>query len=94
MPADPHASNQLDVAKREIEVLYGSFNQKELRTDLTGRLVDDGTLLYRFIGVGRLSDSQTDFVPDDRYVINPSLTWRPNADTTWTVIGLQQMSSR
>jgi hypothetical protein len=35
-------------------VLYGSFGQKELHTDLTGRLTDDGTLLYRFIGAGRL----------------------------------------
>ena len=83
----------LDVAKREVEVVYGSFDQKEFRTDLTGPLTPGGELLYRFIGVGRLADSQTDYVPDDRYVVNPSITWRPTAGTTWTLIGLQQKDS-
>ena len=83
----------LDVAKREVEVVYGSFDQKEFRTDLTGPLTPGGELLYRFIGVGRLANSQTDYVPDDRYVVNPSITWRPTAGTTWSLIGLQQKDS-
>lgn len=79
-----------DVPFTEVSVRVGNFNRKEALVDSTGRLTDDGQLLYRFVGVGRLSDSQTDFVPADRYVINPSITWRPDADTTWTVIGLHQ----
>ncbi len=79
-----------DVPYSEVGVRFGSFNRKEALVDTTGRLTDDGRLLYRFVGVGRLSESQTDFVPADRYVINPSITWRPDASTTWTVIGLHQ----
>ncbi|WP_019905565.1 TonB-dependent siderophore receptor [Methylobacterium sp. 77] len=79
-----------DVPYSEIGVQFGNFNRKEIRGDTTGRLNEDGTLLYRFVGLGRLSDSQTDYVPYDRYVINPSLTWKPDASTNWTIIGLHQ----
>lgn len=79
-----------DVPFSEVGLRFGSFNRKEALVDTTGRLTDDGRLLYRFVGVGRLADSQTDRVPADRYVINPSITWRPDASTTWTVIGLHQ----
>lgn len=80
----------LDVEYKEIGAQFDNFNRKELRTDMTGRLTEDGKFLYRFVGVGRMSDFQTDFVPYDRYVINPSVTWRPDTDTSWTVIALQQ----
>ena len=79
-----------DVEYREIGTQFGNFGWKELRTDMTGRLTEDGQFLYRFVGLGRMSDFQTDFVPNDRYVINPSITWRPDVDTSWTVIALQQ----
>lgn len=80
----------LDVEYKEIGAQFDNFNRKELRTDMTGRLTDDGKFLYRFVGVGRMSDFQTDHVPYDRYVINPSITWRPDSDTNWTLIALQQ----
>ncbi|MFJ7440051.1 TonB-dependent siderophore receptor [Methylorubrum thiocyanatum] len=80
----------LDVPYNEVGVRFGNFNRKEMLVDSTGRLTDDGQLLYRFVGVGRISDTQTDFAKYDRYVINPSITWRPDVDTEWTLIGLHQ----
>ena len=38
----------------------------------------------------RDSDTQTDYVKDDRIVLAPSLTWRPTNNTSWTVLGTYQ----
>jgi iron complex outermembrane receptor protein len=77
-------------ASNEIGVQFGSFNRKQVQMDSTGKLTKDGEWLYRFIGVFRDSGSQTDYVPDDRIVLAPSLTWRPTNNTNWTVLGTYQ----
>src|SRR5882757_1281051 len=77
-------------ASNEIGVQYGSFNRKQVQIDSTGKLTKDGEWLYRFIGVFRDSGTQTDYVPDDRIVLAPSLTWRPTNNTNWTVLGTYQ----
>jgi iron complex outermembrane recepter protein len=74
----------------EIGVQYGSFNRKQVQLDSTGKLTKDGEWLYRFIGVFRDSNSQTDYVKDGRIVLAPSLTWRPTNNTSWTVLGTYQ----
>ena len=77
-------------AYNEIGVQYGSFNRKQVQIDSTGKLTKDGEWLYRFVGVFRDSNMQTDFVKDDRIVLAPSLTWRPTNNTSWTVLGTYQ----
>ena len=77
-------------AFNEIGVQFGSFNRKQVQIDSTGKLTKDGEWLYRFVGVLRDSGMQTDFVPDDRIVLAPSLTWRPTNNTNWTVLGTYQ----
>ena len=74
----------------EIGVQYGSFNRKQVQLDSTGKLTKDGEWLYRFIGVFRDSNMQTDYVKDDRILLAPSLTWRPTNNTSWTVLGTYQ----
>jgi iron complex outermembrane receptor protein len=74
----------------EIGVQYGSFNRKQVQLDSTGKLTKDGEWLYRFIGVFRDSNTQTDYVKDDRILLAPSLTWRPTNTTSWTVLGTYQ----
>jgi iron complex outermembrane receptor protein len=77
-------------ASREIGVQLGSFNRKQVQADLTGALAADGEWLYRLVAVGRKSDTQVDFVPDDRQLLAPSLTWRPNGRTSLTLQALWQ----
>jgi iron complex outermembrane receptor protein len=67
---------------------YGSFDRKEAMVDLTGPLSD--TFAYRFVGLVRESDSQIDFVPNDRVLIQPAFTWQPGENTEITAIGLYQ----
>lgn len=74
----------------EVGVQYGSFNRKQVQTDHTGKITADGKWLYRFVGIARDSDYQTDYVKDDRVVVMPAVTWRPTNNTDWTVIATYQ----
>lgn len=80
----------LQEAQREVGVQLGSWNRRQVQADLTGPLTADGQWSYRLIAVAREADTQVDFVPDDRRLIAPSLTWRPNAATSLTLQGLYQ----
>lgn len=71
----------------EISVEYGTFDFKQVKFDHSGRITSDGKISYRVTGVARNSDTQVDFVEDDRYAIQPSITWRPDSATTITVLG-------
>jgi iron complex outermembrane recepter protein len=71
--------------RREIGVQLGTFGRKQIQTDLSGPLTQDGEWLYRLVALGRKSDTQVDHVPDDRALVAPSLTWRPGAATSLTL---------
>jgi iron complex outermembrane receptor protein len=74
----------------EIGVQFDNFGRKQIQLDTTGKLTKDGEWLYRFVGVFRDGHLQTDFTPDDRILLAPSLTWRPTTNTNWTVQGFYQ----
>ena len=78
-------------AMREIEVRVGNFNRKQINADLGGTLNEDGTLLYRIVGLGLDTDTQVKYANGERPSIErqylaPSLTWHPSADTSITVL--------
>ncbi|PIF91519.1 iron complex outermembrane receptor protein [Acidovorax sp. 62] len=75
---------------REVQVQLGNHSRKQIATDLTGALDQEGQWLYRLVAVGRDSGSQVDHVDDNRVVLMPSLTWKPNAATSLTLQGLHQ----
>ncbi|MFN3437844.1 MAG: TonB-dependent siderophore receptor [Acidovorax sp.] len=75
---------------REVQVQVGNHARKQISADLTGALDKDGQWLYRLVAVGRNSGTQVDHVDDDRLVFAPSLTWKPNADTSLTLQALHQ----
>lgn len=75
---------------REIGVSYGSHNRRQIQADFTGPIDEDGEWLYRVVALGRLSDTQVKHVPDDRWVLAPSLTWQPSASTSLTLRALLQ----
>jgi iron complex outermembrane receptor protein len=77
-------------AAREVGVQFGSFGRKQIQADLTGPLTADGAWSYRLVALQRKADTQVDYVPDDRSLLMPSLTWRPSAATSLTLQGLWQ----
>jgi iron complex outermembrane receptor protein len=70
---------------------FGSFDRRQGAFDVGGPLDKKGEFLYRVVGLGRLSDTQTDFVQDNEVFIAPSFTWRPTLDTTFTILTQYQM---
>lgn len=71
----------------EITVEYGTFDFKQVKFDLTGPITSDGKWSYRFVGEARDAGTQVDYVDDDRYAIAPAITYRPDSNTTITVLG-------
>ena len=69
-------------------VSYGTYDRKEGMVDITSPLSD--TIAVRFTGLVRDSDSLLDYIPDNRVVVQPSITWKPDQQTEVTVIGLYQ----
>lgn len=74
----------------DISFGVGNFNRYEGKFDFSGQVSPDSDLLYRLVGLVRQGDTQIDFVNDDRIFIAPSLTWKPDEDTSLTVLGNYQ----
>ncbi|AKH42696.1 iron complex outermembrane receptor protein [Altererythrobacter atlanticus] len=72
----------------EVAIRYGSHDRKEALADITGPIGD--TIAGRVVARVRDSGTQTDYVPDDRVMIAPSITWAPSMDTRLTLLGLYQ----
>lgn len=75
-----------DEQRTELQLQYGTHDRKQIAIDSTGPLNDEGTLLYRVVAITRDSQSQVDYVKDDRLVLMPSITWRPTDDIEWTLL--------
>ena len=71
----------------EITVEYGTFDFKQVKFDTTGLVTSDGKWSYRLTGLARDAETQVDYVDDDRYALQPAITYRPDGDTTITVLG-------
>jgi len=74
----------------EVQLLGGSYDRVQGSVDLSGPVAGRNDLLYRFAALGRGSDTQVDFVEDDRYFIAPSFTWKPGDATTLTFLSHYQ----
>jgi iron complex outermembrane receptor protein len=72
---------------REILLQGGSFGHFRAGVDLSGALNENRTVFGRIVGSYSESDTQTDRVREQRYLIAPSLTLRPSDDTTITFLG-------
>jgi iron complex outermembrane receptor protein len=58
--------------------------------DLSGPVDQNGTILYRVTGLARDADTQTDHVKEQRIAIAPSVTFRPDRDTSLTLLSSYQ----
>lgn len=76
-----------DEPLRAIELQYGSYGRVQTGFDFSGRLDQEGTLLYRLTGVARDARNRVEAINDDRLMIAPALTWQPNEDTKLTILG-------
>ncbi len=74
----------------EMFVTTGSYGRIQGGVDLSGPIDKDKEFLYRFAASGFDVGSQVDDTRYERVSIAPSLTWRPDNDTTITFLGTYQ----
>jgi iron complex outermembrane receptor protein len=79
-----------DTPLHEIGVEIGNYDRRQYTFDLGGPLDDQGQFSYRLTGLWRDSDTQVDHVGDDRRYIAPAFTWKPDEDTSLTVLASHQ----
>lgn len=77
-------------APNEVEMHFGADKRIQTAFDLGGAIGDDDSLLYRIVGVGRLTDTQYDYVREKKAYIAPSLTFKPDEGTSLTLYGSYQ----
>lgn len=76
----------------EVVLSGGSFSLKEAAFDSSAPL--DERWSYRLTGVVRDSDTQTDFVENDRIYVAPALSWQPADQTSLTLLAHYQNDSQ
>lgn len=73
----------------EVALQLGNFDHKQGAFDVGGKVIEDGSVLYRLAGLVQDSGTQTNMVDDDRVYIAPSLKWQ-NDDTSLTLLSHYQ----
>ncbi|MEY9121207.1 iron complex outermembrane receptor protein [Bradyrhizobium yuanmingense] len=74
----------------EVSISGGSFNRYQGQFDMGGAANKEGTVLWRLTGVVRDGETQVDFSKDNRVFIAPAVTFKPNEDTTITLLANYQ----
>ena len=82
---------------RYLETGVNNFGNGYLAFDFGGPVAiptENGKLFYRLVGQVQGGGTQVDFTPDNNFFIAPSLTWKPDADTTFTVLAQRRRMKR
>lgn len=73
-------------AHGEVQLQFGSYERAQMAFDFGGPVTPDKTWTYRVVGLGRAADTQVDYTREERIFIAPSLTYRPNGATSFTLL--------
>ncbi|WP_042446216.1 TonB-dependent siderophore receptor [Azospirillum sp. B510] len=77
-------------ALNEVGIEYGTDNHWRGTADFSGPIDKDGKFLYRLTAVGLSEDGQIRMTENQRIAVAPSVTWRPDAETSLTLLGFYQ----
>ena len=69
-----------------VEGEFGQYSRLQGAVDTTGSIDSNQVYRYRVLGLIRNSDTQTNFTPDDRRLIAPSLSFHPSERTNLTLL--------
>jgi iron complex outermembrane receptor protein len=80
---------------RYIETGINNFGNAYTQFDIGGATAQPGggQVQYRLVGQAQGGGTQTDYVYDNNFFFAPSVTWRPDADTSLTVFGMASHSN-
>ncbi|GAB7525124.1 TonB-dependent siderophore receptor [Paraburkholderia sp. 2C] len=78
----------------DVGIEFGNYGHKQATFDFSGPFDQDGRYLYRLTALARSEDGQINTTRNERIAIAPSFTWRPDNDTSLTLLGLFQRDPR
>lgn len=70
----------------QVDIKYGIDDYRHLAVDSAGPLNDDGSILYRVVGLARDTDGAIDNSDSKRFYLAPSMTFLLSEDTELTVL--------
>ena len=70
----------------EIQVQLGTDARRQIGVDLGGAIDDSGEFSYRLTGLVKEQNVHDNPGTDQRQMLAPSFTWRPDGDTSFTVL--------
>lgn len=70
----------------QMQLQAGTHGRAQAALDLSGPVNQDGTLLYRVTGLARDTGTQVDGMREQRGAASVALTWKPDADTSFTLL--------
>lgn len=79
-----------DTPLHKVEVQTGSRGREQIATDHSGPIDDQGVWSYRITGLTKRADTQINHTQEQRIAVAPSLTLRPNDDTSLTLLASYQ----
>jgi iron complex outermembrane receptor protein len=94
--ASPGGILNLDIKRpteepiHEVMLQTGNYDRAQGAFDLSGPLDDRKNLLGRIVFDGFTTQTQTQYIEEKRIAVAPSLTWRPDDDTSITLFGNYQ----
>lgn len=74
---------------RYVEAGVNNYGNRYVAFDIGGPVAiapGNGKLFTRLVGQFQGGDTQTDYTQDNNFFIAPSLTWKPDADTSFTFL--------
>lgn len=74
----------------ELNLEYGNHQRRQVSTDHSGTLDEQGRFSYRLTALVRDSGTQFDEIDDDKQYIAPALAWQMDDDTRLTLLASHQ----
>lgn len=69
---------------RSLQLEIGSYSRYQGSADFSGSIDATGRMQYRINGIVRRADTFVYGMQDNRWTLNPTLTWHPSLNTTMT----------
>lgn len=79
-----------ETPQHEVFVQGGAPKQGKIGFDTSGPVAGSDKVFYRIVASAAAGDTQVDDISRQRILIAPSITWKPDADTSFTLLGRYQ----
>ncbi|QIG06150.1 TonB-dependent siderophore receptor [Proteus sp. ZN5] len=80
--------------QHQVQLQAGNNKNHAIKFDTTSAINEDETWLYHVSGLALEQESQIPSSRQTRFLISPAITWKPNDQLNWTILGQYQKEPR